>query len=89
MNKENIDLIQQKYPGWFEDYVSCNLYHDPTTDQMNQYTVFTVKFFPLLKPLGVPEIIQSNLTSNSEHFIDHVNYQIENFINSVCEKALK
>lgn len=89
MNREKINLIQTTYPGWFDEHVSCSLYHDPITNQMNQYPVFTIKFYPLVRPLGVSEIIQSNLTSYSENFVEHINQQVESFIDSVCEKALK
>lgn len=88
MNKENIAFIMQKFPGWFDNHVSCNMFHDYTTSQLNQYPVFTIKNYPLFKPLGVPEVIQSNLTSYSEDFISHFSHQIENYIVDVCEKAL-
>lgn len=89
MNNENIAFIMQKFPGWFEDHVSCNMFHDYTTSQLNQYPVFTIKNYPLFKPLGAPEVIQSDLTSYSEDFIPHISYQVEKYITYVCEKALK
>lgn len=89
MNRESINLIQQKYHGWFEDHVSCNLYHDPVTDQMNQYPVFTIRFAPLLESLTNCDVIQSDLTSYSPYFIEHIEDKVERFIDLVCEKALK
>lgn len=89
MNKENIAFIMQKFPGWFDDHVSCNMFHDYTTSQLNQYPVFTIKNYPLFKTLGAPEVIQSDLTSYSEDFIPHISYQVEKYIIYVCENALK
>lgn len=89
MNRKNINLIQQKYKGWFDDHVSCNLYHDPVTDQMNQYPVFYIKFYPLFKSLGSSETLESEVPSYSPYFIKHIEDKIELFINYVCENALK
>ena len=89
MKKENIAFLMHKFPGWLEDHVSCNMFHDYTTSQLNQYPVFTIKNYPLFKPLGAPEVIQSDLTSYSEDFISHISYQVEKYITYVCEKALK
>lgn len=89
MNNKKINLIQQKYSGWFEDHVSCNLYHDPITDQMNQYPVFYIKFYPLVKSLGSPEVIESEVPSSSPYLVKHIEDKIELFINYVCENALK
>ena len=89
MNYEKIDLIKNKYPSWFQDYVSCNLYHDPVTDQMNQYPVFYIKFYPLLKSLGSSETIESEVPSYSPYLVKHIEDKIELFINYVCENALK
>ena len=88
MNYEKIDLIKQKFPGWFQDYVSCNLYHDPVTNQMNQYPVFTVRFYPLVASLGCREVIQSDFTSHYYLFIDNISEQVDGYIKDVCEKAL-
>lgn len=89
MNTEKINIIKEKYGDLFEDHVSCNLYHDPVTDQMNQYPVFTIKFAPLFESLGVRDAIESNLTSYSPSFVEHIEYEIENYINNICVKALQ
>lgn len=89
MNKEKIDLVKKKFPGWFEDHVSCNMYHDPVTDQMNQYPVFSIRFAPLLNSLTNCDVIQSDETSNSFTFIEHIEDKVERYIDFICEKALK
>lgn len=88
MNYEKIDLIKKKYPGWFEDYVSCNLYHDPVTEQMNQYPVFAIRFYPLIASLGCKEVIQSEFTSHYCLFVDEIEKQVKKYIKYVCEKIL-
>lgn len=88
MNKENIAFIMKKFPGWFDNHVSCNMFHDYITSQLNQYPVFAIKNYQLFKSLGVSEVIQSDLTANSEDFVIHMSSKVEKYINTICEKAL-
>ena len=89
MNKENINIIKQKHSTLFEDHVSCNMFHDYITSQVNQYPVFTVRCFPLFSSLGVEEIIPSDVTSYSEDFIAHIDRIAQKYTIKICENALK
>lgn len=89
MNKENINLIKHKHPTLFEDHVSCNMFHDYITSQVNQYPVFMVRSFPLFSSLGVDEVIQSDVTSYSKDFVTHIDSKAIGYIKKVCENALK